>query len=225
MKGKVSQWKDDRGFGFILPDEGSEKLFFHISSVKTRARRPRIGDSVLYEPARDHQGRLRADAVVIEGVAAQSSSHGKSRHTQITPPKKNAFDYVLIFILLASLIGAGVIYLQSGNVEMTIPFGVAAVVAVILLNRQKKPKNKMFSCSRCHKVAVHDARTIKAWNNGFLKLYCNSCHHQWLNANPMQAHTHDSNRSGGCLGILALLAIVPIAAGVSVFQWITSSVT
>jgi cold shock CspA family protein len=60
MKGKVSLWKDDKGFGFIQPDDGSEKLFFHVSNVKTDARRPQVGDSVLYESTRDSQQRLKA---------------------------------------------------------------------------------------------------------------------------------------------------------------------
>ena len=31
MKGKICQWKDEKGFGFIQPENGGEKLFFHIS--------------------------------------------------------------------------------------------------------------------------------------------------------------------------------------------------
>ena len=36
MKGKVLQWKDDKGFGFITPDDGSETIFFHISKDNGR---------------------------------------------------------------------------------------------------------------------------------------------------------------------------------------------
>jgi len=39
MKGKVCKWNDDKGFGFILSEEFSEKVFFHISDIKTIARR------------------------------------------------------------------------------------------------------------------------------------------------------------------------------------------
>ncbi len=49
MKGKISQWHDDKGFGFIVSDDGDEKVFFHISSLKTSSRRPQVGDSVVYE--------------------------------------------------------------------------------------------------------------------------------------------------------------------------------
>jgi cold shock CspA family protein len=35
MKGKISQWNDEKGFGFILSEDGVQKVFFHISSSKS----------------------------------------------------------------------------------------------------------------------------------------------------------------------------------------------
>ena len=70
MKGKIVHWKDEKGFGFIQPEDGSEKLFFHVSSVKTDASRPQVGDSVLFDVVRDSQQRLKAKSVVIEGVTS-----------------------------------------------------------------------------------------------------------------------------------------------------------
>ncbi|MGD9160244.1 MAG: cold shock domain-containing protein [Desulfobacteraceae bacterium] len=67
MRGIIEQWKDDKGFGFIKPDDGSEKIFFHIFSVKTKGRRPQTGDIVLFESVRDSKQRKNAKNVVIEG--------------------------------------------------------------------------------------------------------------------------------------------------------------
>ena len=47
-KGKLTTWKDDRGFGFIKPDDGSQTVFLHISAVKNASRRPKIGDIIFY---------------------------------------------------------------------------------------------------------------------------------------------------------------------------------
>ncbi len=221
MRGKVNQWKDEKGFGFIVPDDGTEKVFFHISTVKSKARRPQVDDVVIYDATRDSQNRLKALAVSIEGVATISKPQNKSRYNRIEPPKKNIFDYVLIVILLVSLAAAGVVFLKSQRIEDAIPSGIPALVAIVLLGRQKKPKDKKFSCSRCNKITEHDARTIKAWNNGFLKLYCRSCHHQWLIDNPTQVDRSNLSRSGGCLGIFLIIAITPVFVGVGLYQWLS----
>jgi len=101
MKGKISTWKDDKGFGFIQPEDGSKEVFFHVSSVKTNTRRPRLGDSVLYEPMRDSQQRLKARGVVIEGVAMRSASSRTPPVAKNGPPKKNVANYLIRPILLA----------------------------------------------------------------------------------------------------------------------------
>ncbi len=221
MKGKITQWKDDKGFGFIIPDDGSEKVFFHISTVKSGARRPQVGDIVIYEATRDSQNRLKARGVAIEGVASQSISARKSKTNKVEPPQKNAFDYLLILTLLVSLCAVAIVFFQTQRIESAVPSGIPALIAIVLLNRQKKPKEKKFSCSRCRKTADHDARTITAWNNGFLKLYCKSCHHQWLRDTPNHRHQPTSRSSGGCLGLFVLLALTPIATGVSLYQWLS----
>jgi len=219
MRGKITQWKDDKGFGFIVSEDNEEQIFFHISAVKTKGRRPKVNDIVLYESIRDSQKRLKAKAVVIEGVVSSPKTYNEKRiHTE--PPKKDVLDYVAIVLLVGSLAGAAYSFIQSGSIEKLITAGVILVVAVVLLNRQKKPKEKRFSCARCRKISDYDKRTINTWNNGFLKLYCNACHRKWLADQPKQTqHVSVSNRGGGCLGVSALLVILPIMVGVGVYQW------
>lgn len=221
MRGKIDQWKDEKGFGFIAPDDGSERVFFHVSTVKTQARRPQVGDSVIYEATRDSQNRLKARSVSIDGIDIYSNSRNKRKTDNIEPPQKNVFDYLLIFVLLVSLTAFGFVFFKSQRIEEAVSSGIPALVAIFLLNRQKKPKDKTFSCSRCNKIAEHDARTIKAWNNGFLKLYCSSCHRQWLLDNPTQVDRSNLSRSGGCLGMFIILAFIPIFAGVGLYQWLS----
>ncbi len=78
-KGVLKTWKDDRGFGFIQPDNGDKDVFVHISSLKGMARRPNRGDILFYEVAQDAGGKLKAINVRIEGVemVAKSSKFNK----------------------------------------------------------------------------------------------------------------------------------------------------
>ena len=64
-RGTLKSWNDDKGFGFIRPEQGGEELFVHISAVHGE-RRPRVGDRVLFVAGRDAQGRLRAEHVRLD---------------------------------------------------------------------------------------------------------------------------------------------------------------
>jgi cold shock CspA family protein len=219
MKGKVCQWQDEKGFGFIQPENGSEKLFFHISSVKTTARRPEVGDLVLFDSTRDSQNRLRAKSVVIEGVSRAEGASAKSRHRKIEPPRKNAIDYISILVILGSLITLGFAFYHTNSIESPWIYGVPAVLGFFILNRQRKPIEKSFTCARCRAVSEFDQRTIQAWNNGFLKLYCRSCHLQWLDNNPQQEKAQVRS-NGGCLGVLAVLILITSIGGIGLYQWL-----
>lgn len=219
MKGKISQWKDDKGFGFILPEEGGEKIFFHISSVKNQSGRPQVGDVVLYDSARDTQGRLRAKGVVLEGVAYKPDGHRSRSIIHTEPVKKNTIDYIAMVVAALSVAVGVFVFDKTGSIEKSAPIGIFLAISVVVLSRQKRPKEKLFTCTRCKKAENHSKRTIKAWNNGFTKLYCGSCHNKWLRGNE-EPTSHVSSRGGGrgCLGAAVLLVLLPIATGYGVYE-------
>lgn len=63
FKGKVLTWELNRGFGFIQPDDGSEKMFVHYSAIKDGTCL-RVGDPVEYTKTFDkEQKKLRATNV------------------------------------------------------------------------------------------------------------------------------------------------------------------
>jgi transposase-like protein len=86
---------------------------------------------------------------------------------------------------------------------------VALIVVIALLRARKKPKEKYFTCARCSANSVHTNRTIEAWRNGKTKFFCNACHAKWLQSQPTSATSGRSSGSG-CLGVLVLLALVPL---------------
>ncbi|HEY9836376.1 MAG TPA: cold shock domain-containing protein, partial [Vampirovibrionales bacterium] len=69
-KGQLKTWKDDRGFGFITPDEGGKEVFLHISALKNASRRPRVGDTILYQRVTAKDGKAQAAQASIQGVAS-----------------------------------------------------------------------------------------------------------------------------------------------------------
>lgn len=65
-KGKLTIWKDDRGFGFIQLDDTEKKVFLHISSLKNKRKRPQEGDIIKYQLTTDEKGKLTATNASIE---------------------------------------------------------------------------------------------------------------------------------------------------------------
>ncbi len=63
LQGKLSEWDDARGFGFVQPNGGGERCFVHIRAFAARDRRPALGDVVTYEMQQDAKGRPNATAV------------------------------------------------------------------------------------------------------------------------------------------------------------------
>lgn len=71
IKGVLKTWKEDRGFGFISPEDGGKDIFIHISALKGASRRPVTGDVIYYQSAKDNQGKFKAINAYIEGVAVR----------------------------------------------------------------------------------------------------------------------------------------------------------
>ena len=66
-QGMITDWKDDKGFGFILPNAGGARVFLHVTAFENRSRVPQGSELVTYELSADERGRPRAINVAFVG--------------------------------------------------------------------------------------------------------------------------------------------------------------
>ncbi len=95
-KGVLKTWKDDRGFGFIQPDEDDKDIFIHISALKGMARRPIRGDVLYYQIGKDAGGKFKAINARIEGVE------------QIKQPDKTGKKWLILLAIALGMVSAAV---------------------------------------------------------------------------------------------------------------------
>lgn len=76
LRGKLTKWKDDRGYGFITPIRGGPQVFVHIKAFTNQHRRPIGSEFVTYETVCDDTGRLRAEHVRFMGDDSISAAGG-----------------------------------------------------------------------------------------------------------------------------------------------------
>lgn len=73
QKGLLTAWNDAKGFGFITPEGGGERVFAHISSYAGHGR-PVSDRKVTYSITKDSQGRPRAGRFRYAGAAKVGAS-------------------------------------------------------------------------------------------------------------------------------------------------------
>ncbi|MGR9116813.1 MAG: cold shock domain-containing protein [Gammaproteobacteria bacterium] len=92
-KGKLVRWLDDKGFGFIKPDNGDNDIFIHISALKGMSRKPIIGDVIHYQIGFDKNGKTRAVNAKIEGVSQVLTLTAFEERKISKPPATKAKPY------------------------------------------------------------------------------------------------------------------------------------
>ncbi len=135
-QGKVTNWKDDQGFGFITPNGGGKQVFVHIKSFPNRQQRPVSNEIVTYELKTDVNGRLNAESVRFLGERMQSVT--ASERSKPLPILTAAFLVFVVGSVFAGklLVAVLVLYLAAS----VITFGAYAFDKSAARNDQWRTK-------------------------------------------------------------------------------------
>ena len=115
-QGRITNWKDDQGFGFITPNGGGEPVFLHIKTFSNRHRRPVGNELVTYELTIDERRRPRAVNVAFVGERGVEQPTGGG----------GWIPTAIVMLFLVSVAGA----VFAGKLPLAVP-GVYIVASVI----------------------------------------------------------------------------------------------
>ncbi|AGH80893.1 cold-shock DNA-binding domain-containing protein [Psychromonas sp. CNPT3] len=83
-QGKILNWNDDKGFGFVVSNAGGVSAFVHIKSFQVNARRPVNGDVITYELVQGNDQRYQAKQVKFLNDAVNTRNKTSSVGTVFT---------------------------------------------------------------------------------------------------------------------------------------------
>jgi uncharacterized membrane protein YsdA (DUF1294 family)/cold shock CspA family protein len=107
-QGKITEWQDGKGFGFVTPNGGGPRVFIHVKSFLKRQRRPVGNELVTYELTADARGRPQGVNVAFVGDRAYPSP------TTMPGPGVSALTFAAVF--LAVVVGA----VAAGRLPLTV---------------------------------------------------------------------------------------------------------
>lgn len=98
-QGKITEWRDEQGFGFITQNGDAQRHFLHIKSFSRRGRRPVLNDVVTYTLGTDRKGRANAENVEFADQKARKITVRR----ETTLPLYFALAFMVLIAALTSL--------------------------------------------------------------------------------------------------------------------------
>lgn len=121
FEGTLKSWNDERGFGFIAPDQGSDELFVHVKAFSRRNGRPAIGQRLTFEVEIGPQGKKRAKNVEAIRILVAARSRREEE-----PADWDIASLAAIPVLIAVYVGASLYW--SVSPLWAVAYFVASVV-------------------------------------------------------------------------------------------------
>lgn len=206
--GVLSRWNDDRGFGFIKPDDGGEKLFVHVSAFGPLERRPLAGDRVRFTAETDERGRTQAVAADIEGVAraaAMPRSDGLARAEEGRrgPQAWTVLDVLSIGTLVTVLL-LGLLVWEMPSWVLVLYGGMSAAAGLLYWSDKR---NATTGGWRTPESTLHVVALAGGWPGAIIA-------QRWLRHKTLKSSFRIVFWSTVALNLLALaIAVVPAGRG------------
>lgn len=123
-QGRLVEWFDDKGYGFIQPNDASkDRVFLHIKDFSRQGPRPIVGCALEYTVLLDGEGRFRAQQVMYLKASQTQKILPKPKNVNVQQQKLKPMQiacvgYILalaVFTLLGLLSGMVLLFISIIN--------------------------------------------------------------------------------------------------------------
>jgi uncharacterized membrane protein YsdA (DUF1294 family)/cold shock CspA family protein len=153
-RGRLTDWNDDRGFGYITPLGGGPTVFVHVSQFPRAQRRPEVLDLVTYVVAADDRGRVQAHDVHYLAPTRTRTARVESSPALLPVP---ALAASLVFLAVLVVIAA------SGWAPWMVPAAYVALSAVTFVAYGFDKRAAEHGLWRTEESALHLLAFLGGW--------------------------------------------------------------
>lgn len=155
--GRITGWKDDKGFGFVEPHGGGPRVFVHVSGFQPGSRRPVDGDLVSYVAVPDGRGRSKATVVRFAGQRIEAPR--APRRAPLPIPRILLGSTALLCAVAAAVLG-------WTPVLVPIVYVLASILSALMYSLDKRTAQR--GLWRTPEVSLHLADLAGGWPGGLI---------------------------------------------------------
>ena len=149
LKGKLTAWDDNKGYGFITPIGSQKKVFVHIKSFLDTRKRPKLGEVLLYNVSKDKNGKLRAIDVNRENIENNQS-------------EKHKINLLNILLVLALFVILGLLVISSKLHPMIVLLYIGLSISTFITYAIDKSKS-INNTYRISEKTLHMLSLLGGW--------------------------------------------------------------
>lgn len=153
-QGRLGDWNDDKGFGFVMPNGGGDRAFVHIKAFARASRRPLDGDLITYTVTRDARGRVQANAVRFVGETFPVDDRAK--------PGWFGPAFALLFVAALT----GTVFTEQLPMNVLLAYAVVSTIAFVAYGLDKSAATA--GRQRTPETTLHFLGLICGWPGALL---------------------------------------------------------
>lgn len=163
--GKLVEWNDARGYGFIVAvDAPGQRYFLHVHEYRRMGRRPEVGELLRFVPERQPDGRWRA----VDVARAVSVAHRQVRAAAGRQRNRGAPSSRLPALLLAVLGGLLAWAAWRDRLPALLPLGLLAINGVTFAFYWSDKRAAQAQARRTPEATLHLMELLGGWPAAWL---------------------------------------------------------
>ena len=165
-QGRLVEWNDEKGYGFIQPNDANKaRVFLHIKDFSRPGPRPIVGCALDYQVAIDGQGRYRATQVLY--LKASQTQKNTQPKVQSIKSKDIQVKSPMLIVIVAYILVLGILAMM-GRLPTLLPMFLILINAICYWFYSQDKEAAQLGNRRVPEQTLHVLAFLGGWPAAWL---------------------------------------------------------